>query len=129
LEKTAGEPQGGDEDLIAKLVAMSEGAPAPAAAQPKPKPKAEPPLVVQTLERELRPGEVSLDDLERAFRETEVEIVAVDVEPVAAPAPAPVPAPVAAKKEEPVADDARDEKPRRVHIRREEDQREETAKA
>ncbi|NWL69732.1 Hpt domain-containing protein, partial [Bradyrhizobium elkanii] len=28
-------------------------------------------LVVQTLERPLRPGEVSLDELERAFRETE----------------------------------------------------------
>ena len=38
------------------------------------------------LERPLRPGEVSLDDLERAFRETETE---------AAPAPKPAPAPVA----------------------------------
>ena len=36
-------------------------------------------LVDQVLERPLRPGEVSLDDLERAFRETETE---------AAPAPA-----------------------------------------
>ena len=35
-------------------------------------------LIAQTLERPLRPGEVSLDDLERAFRETAVE---------AAPAP------------------------------------------
>ncbi len=120
LEKSGGEPQGGDDDLIAKLVAMSEGAPTPAAGQPKP--KAEPPLVVQTLERELRPGEVSLDELERAFRETEVEIVAVDAEPAAAPAP------VTAKKEEPAAE-ARDPKPRRVNIRREEDQREEAAKA
>ncbi|MCC8977198.1 hybrid sensor histidine kinase/response regulator, partial [Bradyrhizobium sp. Cham227] len=41
-------------------------------------------LVVQTLERPLRPGEVSLDELERAFRETETE--------VAAPAPAVKPA-------------------------------------
>ncbi|MDI2060750.1 hybrid sensor histidine kinase/response regulator, partial [Bradyrhizobium sp. Mp19] len=41
-------------------------------------------LVVQTLERPLRPGEVSLDELERAFRETETE--------VAAPAPAAKPA-------------------------------------
>ena len=35
-------------------------------------------LIDQVLERPLRPGEVSLDDLERAFRETETE---------AAPAP------------------------------------------
>ena len=46
-------------------------------------------LVEQVLERALRPGEVSLDDLERAFRET-----ATEVEP-AAPAPAAAPAPVA----------------------------------
>ncbi|MDD1536686.1 MULTISPECIES: Hpt domain-containing protein, partial [unclassified Bradyrhizobium] len=38
-------------------------------------------LIDQTLERPLRPGEVSLDELERAFRETAIE--------------APVPAPVA----------------------------------
>jgi len=37
-------------------------------------------IVAQTLERALRPGEVSLDELERAFRETAAE---------AAPAPAP----------------------------------------
>ncbi|MDJ0931906.1 hypothetical protein [Breoghania sp.] len=28
----------------------------------------------QSLERELRPGEVSLDELERAFQETEIEL-------------------------------------------------------
>src|SRR5689334_19385271 len=44
-------------------------------------------LVDQVLERPLRPGEVSLDDLERAFRETETEA-----------APAPKPAPVAVAK-------------------------------
>ena len=33
-------------------------------------------LVPQTLERELRPGEVSLDELERAFRETAIEVAA-----------------------------------------------------
>ena len=52
-------------------------------------------LTYQVLERPLRPGEVSLDDLERAFRETETE-------PAPKPAPAPVvkqaaPAPAAAK--------------------------------
>ncbi|TQF34000.1 hybrid sensor histidine kinase/response regulator, partial [Bradyrhizobium sp. UNPA324] len=56
-------------------------------------------LIDQTLERPLRPGEVSLDELERAFRETAIE----------APVPAPVakveavPAPAA---EAPVAKEA-----------------------
>ena len=33
-------------------------------------------LIEQTLERPLRPGEVSLDELERAFRETATEVAA-----------------------------------------------------
>jgi two-component system chemotaxis sensor kinase CheA len=91
LEATEQEPSGSDEDLIAQLEYMSEhGAAAAAAAAsaeaaPKPdKPKlvatAEPTkhttgeLVFQVLERPLRPGEVSLDDLEKAFRETEAEV-------------------------------------------------------
>src|SRR5204862_4993308 len=93
------EPEGTDEDLIEKLHAMAEGArhaAAEAPAQPAPVPVvAAPPvqpaitagtLVDQVLERPLRPGEVSLDDLERAFRETATE---------AAPAPKLAPAPVA----------------------------------
>src|ERR1700758_1085175 len=77
-------------------------APAPAAA---PQPAAAPPpaevpegtLVVQTLERPLRPGEVSLDELERAFRETVVEAEPTPVAPAAVSEPA---APkVAAKKD------------------------------
>ena len=55
-------------------------------------------LVVQTLERPLRPGEVSLDELERAFRETEIEVAAPA--PVAKPlaaAPAAVPTEAAKK--------------------------------
>src|SRR5258705_3548183 len=60
-------------------------------------------LVDQVLERPLRPGEVSLDDLERAFRETETEAA-----PAPKPAPAPVvkqaaPAPAAAKPAAPEA--------------------------
>lgn len=90
LEKSGGEPEGADQDLIAKLVTMSEHGTA-AAAAPTPL-KSEPPLVVQTLERELRPGEVSLDDLERAFRETEAEIQVPAPEPVKPAAAAPVPA-------------------------------------
>src|SRR5690242_510349 len=92
LEATETEPEGTDEDLIEKLHAMAEGGHHAEAAAPAPAPVpvvAAPPtapavtsctLVDQVLERPLRPGEVSLDDLERAFRETETE---------AAPAPKP----------------------------------------
>ena len=97
LEATETEPEGTDEDLIEKLHAMAEGAshaeevveaaPAPVVAAPPVPPAMAPEvakgtLVEQVLERPLRPGEVSLDDFERAFRETETE---------AAPKPAPAP--------------------------------------
>src|SRR5579863_5151202 len=100
LEATEAEPEGNDQDLIVQLhqmvergMAAMEAAPVEAAAPPlvPAAPVAEKPantegkLTYQVLERELRPGEVSLDDLERAFRETETE----------AAAPAPAPAPVA----------------------------------
>jgi two-component system, chemotaxis family, sensor kinase CheA len=49
-------------------------------------------LVPQILERQLRPGEVSLDDLERAFRETAIEVASPPLAPPAA-------APAAAAKE------------------------------
>jgi two-component system, chemotaxis family, sensor kinase CheA len=66
-------------------------APAPAKAAPAPtQAVTQGTLIAQTLERPLRPGEVSLDELERAFRETAVEEAA----PGAAPAPV-APAPVA----------------------------------
>ncbi len=92
LEATETEPEGNDRDLIDQLEAMVErgmaamaaGAAAPQAAAPEPAPApvakaAEPEvtqgsLVEQTLERPLRPGEVSLDELERAFRETAIEV-------------------------------------------------------
>jgi two-component system chemotaxis sensor kinase CheA len=109
LEATETEPEGTDEDLIEQLHAMAEGghhaeaepvAPVPVVAAPPVQPAitqevAKGTLVDQVLERQLRPGEVSLDDLERAFRETETEIA-----PVAAKAPAPeaAPAPQAAKE-------------------------------
>src|SRR6516162_10805060 len=97
LEASEAEPEGNDRDLIDQLEAMVERgvaamtaspvaaapaplAPAPAAASPT----TQGTLVQQTLERALRPGEVSLDELERAFRET-----TVDAAPEVAEAPAP----------------------------------------
>jgi len=70
LEHDQREPEGNDEDLIVELQRMVERI-APSAAQ-----HTVGTLAPQTLERPLRPGEVSLDDLERAFRETEVEVPA-----------------------------------------------------
>jgi two-component system, chemotaxis family, sensor kinase CheA len=105
LEATQAEPEGADQDLIVKLhemveqgmAAMSAPAPeaasAPAAAASSVAASTEGTLVVQTLERELRPGEVSLDDLERAFQETAIEVAP-------APAPAAPPPPVASPKKE-----------------------------
>ncbi|MDF0521629.1 chemotaxis protein CheA, partial [Bradyrhizobium yuanmingense] len=110
LEATEAEPEGNDRDLIDKLEAMVEqGMAAMAAGATAPAPVADAPplvpeapaaapakemtmgtLVDQTLERPLRPGEVSLDELERAFRETAIE--------------APVPVAQAEAKAEPAAE-------------------------
>lgn len=90
LEATEAEPEGADVDLIDALHHMVEqgmaamAAPAPEAAAAKPAVTVGA-VVQQTLERELRPGEVSLDELERAFRETEMEIVAPPLAPVEQP--------------------------------------------
>src|SRR5262249_36144574 len=89
---------GEDKDLIGELERMAIEGTGPAAAAPakeeapaKPaKPETSGTLVAQTLERALRPGEVSLDELERAFRETASE---------AAPAPAKVEAKAEMKTE------------------------------
>jgi two-component system, chemotaxis family, sensor kinase CheA len=106
LEATEAEPDGSDQDLIVKLeemvergmAAMSEPVEPAVAAKPA---VAQGTLVPQTLERALRPGEVSLDDLERAFRETAIEAApaptpkqpaAPSPSPAAAPAPAEAPA-------------------------------------
>src|SRR5579871_742714 len=121
LEATEAEPEGNDHDLISQLeemvergmAAMAAEAAAPAAAPveaPAPAPAPAAPtmtrgtLIDQTLERPLRPGEVSLDELERAFRETETEVV--DVAPPISPA-APVAehkAPAKAVQDKPKAD-------------------------
>ena len=90
LEATEAEPEGTDQDLIGELEAMVERGMAAMAADveaapveiaPPPVPTETPAapaptpgtLLQQTLERPLRPGEVSLDELERAFRETAIE--------------------------------------------------------
>jgi two-component system chemotaxis sensor kinase CheA len=98
LEATEAEPEGADVDLIDALHHMVEQGMAAMAAPAPEVAAAKPVVVAQTLERELRPGEVSLDELERAFRETETEISAPPLVPVEQPAPiAEAPKPVAAK--------------------------------
>src|SRR6202020_1114186 len=97
-------------DLIVKLHEMVEhglaamsAAVSPAVVAPAPAPAAAPAiaegtLVPQILERELRPGEVSLDELERACKETAIEVTpAPALAPVAEPEAEP--APVVAEKE------------------------------
>src|SRR5687768_13804505 len=91
LEAHAAEPEGSDQDLIGELERMAFAEAAPAAAQA---PAAAAPaqevssgtLAFQILERPLKPGEVSLDDLERAFRETsgpdEADVTPAKPEPV-----------------------------------------------
>jgi two-component system chemotaxis sensor kinase CheA len=73
LESTHAEPAGGDADLIDALHAMVERGMAAQAAAPAEPQTAEGTLIYQVLERPLRPGEVSLDELERAFRDTAPE--------------------------------------------------------
>src|ERR1700733_10207106 len=87
LEATEAEPEGSDEDLIVKLHEMVEHGMAAMSASASPEPAApavpvaEGTLVPQTLERALRPGEVSLDELERAFQETAIEVAAPPLVP------------------------------------------------
>jgi two-component system chemotaxis sensor kinase CheA len=95
LEQTEAEPEGSDRDLIDELERMVTHSEQAVEAAPPVRAAAstEGTLITQTLERALRPGEVSLDELERAFRETAPEIV-----PAAQPeAPAPQAAKPAAK--------------------------------
>jgi two-component system chemotaxis sensor kinase CheA len=67
LDRSESEPDGDDDDLIRKLerTAFGEAVSVQSDGQTVGK------LVYQVLERPLRPGEVSLDELERAFRETD----------------------------------------------------------
>jgi len=119
LEATQAEPEGADQDLIVKLhemvehgmAALSAGeapvapaapaASAPAAAAPAAAPEGA--LVVQALERELRPGEVSLDELERAFQETAIEVAPAPTLAPAAPEAEPAVQAASPKKEKAAA--------------------------
>src|SRR4051794_14355593 len=116
LEATEAEPEGSDQDLIVQLEEMvergmqamsapsasasliaaapiasaaAEAAVPAAPAAPRPRAVEQGTLVPQMLERELRPGEVSLDELERAFRETPIEVAPPPPAPAARPAPKP----------------------------------------
>ena len=100
LEATETEPEGTDQDLIDPLVQLSMQSFA-TASEPVAV-KEEVLSLPQTAERELRPGEVSLDELERAFRETATE-VAPQPAPAAPPAPAQDTAPAVASSKKPAA--------------------------
>ena len=100
LEATETEPEGTDQDLIDPLVQLSMQSFATASEPVAVKEEVMSPP--QTLERELRPGEVSLDELERAFRETATE-VAPQPAPAAPPAPAQDTAPAVASSKKPAA--------------------------
>jgi two-component system chemotaxis sensor kinase CheA len=131
LEATEAEPEGTDRDLIDKLEAMVEqgmaamaagaaAATAPVAEAPPLVPEApampQGSLIDQTLERTLRPGEVSLDELERAFRETAIEapVPVAQAEVKAEPAPA-AEAPAPAAKEA-VKETAKEAKPAKEKV-------------
>jgi len=102
LEATEAEPAGADNDLIDQLVVLSEGGAEAAAAAPVVE---DVPLIVAAPSKEVRPGEVSEEELERAFQEADGPDDMVSpmdaAEPVVeevAPAPvaaAPTPAPIA----------------------------------
>ncbi|MCG6122031.1 MAG: hybrid sensor histidine kinase/response regulator [Microvirga sp.] len=142
LERTASEPEGVDQDLIGALERMSEADPATlvtakqaeaqadaraeaqAEARAQLQSEAEAAAAsavaepgIQILERDLLPGEVSLDDLERAFMEapgpddedpasaqsddlmTFASAADIEFEPQAVAATAPAPARIEARKE------------------------------
>src|SRR4051795_9487326 len=94
LEQSESEPEGDDKDLIGDLERM-----AMAGAKEEPKTKATVgSLIAQTLERPLRPGEVSLDELERAFRDTQMEMPAIAAKPAAEPKTEAKPKPAKAER-------------------------------
>jgi len=99
LESNEAEPEGTDDDLILELDKLA-GIGVAEASDDEPAAQASPPEAseggadadIQVVERELKPGEVSLDDLERAFLEAEGP---EDMAPAAEPEPEPEPIPEA----------------------------------
>jgi two-component system chemotaxis sensor kinase CheA len=111
LESKQQEPEGADRDLISELERMVIHAPTagkPAAAAPAVPQPVVGTLAKQQLERPLRVGEVSLDELERAFRETAPEVVPVAPQPKATP-PSPPPAPAKTAREQNRAEKVEDD--------------------
>lgn len=108
LEATEAEPEGADADLIDKLVVLSEGGTTIEASTEAVAAEPEAPAEPAQPERELRPGEVSEEELERAFQEAEgpEDMVPSPAElEAAAPAdPEPAPVPEAPKAEAPKAE-------------------------
>jgi two-component system chemotaxis sensor kinase CheA len=90
IEKRQREPEGADSDLIHSLEQMVQQCTAPPARVNSPA------AVPQALGRALRPGEVSLEELERAFQQTPGPVPSV---------PAPAATAVGPEPEKPVADD------------------------
>ncbi|MBT4687362.1 MAG: response regulator [Rhodospirillaceae bacterium] len=90
LEATEAEPEGDDAELIKSLDAMALGEDVTAPGSVPVEAEA-----TATVERALKEGEATEDELERAFRETETE----PTEVVAKPTPAPVAAKPTAKPE------------------------------
>lgn len=93
LERQGAEPAGEDRDLIGALEAMAAQEAVQAAPEPEP-PVSVGSLTYQVLERPLKPGEVSLDELERAFRDAPgPQAPAAKPEPKSDPKPEPKSAP------------------------------------
>ena len=92
LEQSGAEPDGTDDDLIDALDAMSADSQqddAGGEAAPEQATDAEPETeTLQVLERELKPGEVSLEELERAFQDTPGPEATSGSEAASAPVPA-----------------------------------------
>ena len=79
LEATEAEPEGNDAELIAQLDAMAVGEDIPGVVEAPVEPEA------RDVERQLKAGEASEEELERAFQETETE--ETEVVEVGGPAP------------------------------------------
>jgi two-component system, chemotaxis family, sensor kinase CheA len=86
LERDRREPDGADDDLISDLGRMFDRL--GNGAGPVPPRQTVGAIAPQVLERPLRPGEDSLDDLERAFRATAVDPIAAKPDKAAPIAPA-----------------------------------------